>query len=290
MNLFQYRSNNVFEMKYRCHSMAVKGASASLDDGGKILLPPSALDFLSRLQISWPVFFNVKNPSGGASTHCGVQEFTAEEGTAYFPYWMMQHLHLSEGSLVVVRQVNLLPGTFAKIQPHSKAFLDISNPRAVLEKHLRDYSCMTKGDVFQFRYNGKLFAFNVLELRPGNAVSIVETDMNVDFAPPLDYVEPEAPAAAAGATASSSPLPPDVHVVPTLAPAPAGSGHRLGGKKAKVEEKKPQPKTRLTLGTPAMAVADAPSPISATLAQESKSKDDYWASLGGGQKLKPKKK
>ena len=57
---------------------------------------------------------------------------------------------------------------------------------------------MTKGDVFQFRYNGKLFAFNVLELRPGNAVSIVETDMNVDFAPPLDYVEPEAPAAAAG--------------------------------------------------------------------------------------------
>jgi ubiquitin fusion degradation protein 1 len=105
MNLFQWRSNNVFEMKYRCHSMAVKGASTSLDNGGKILLPPSALDFLSRLQISWPVFFNVRNPSGGRQTHCGVQEFTAEEGTAYFPYWMMRHLNLQEGSIVVVRQV-----------------------------------------------------------------------------------------------------------------------------------------------------------------------------------------
>lgn len=76
-------------------------------------------------------------------------EFTADEGTCNMPYWMMQQLGFKEGSLAIVRQQNMLPGTFAKIQPHSKDFLDISNPRAVLEKHLRDYSCMTRGDVFQ---------------------------------------------------------------------------------------------------------------------------------------------
>ncbi len=37
----------------------------------------------------------------------------------------------------------------------------------MLEKHLRDYSCMTKGDVFQFTYANKKYAFNVLEVRPG---------------------------------------------------------------------------------------------------------------------------
>ena len=280
-------------MKYRCHSMAVKGAAPGLDNGGKILLPPSALDFLSRLQISWPVFFNVQNPSGGLQTHCGVQEFTAEEGTAYFPYWMMRQLNLNEGSIVVVRQVDLLPGSFAKIQPHSKDFLDISNPRAVLEKHLRDYSCMTKGDVFQFSYNGKMFAFNVLEVRPGNAVSIVETDMNVDFAPPLDYVEPE-PEAPKAPAALGGELQPDVHVVPSLGTSPLTSsqGYRLGGKKVKVEEAKPAAptRTRLTLGTPATAVANQPAAVGTKDGAKKDDKSDYWASLGGGQTVKTKKK
>lgn len=241
---------------------------------------------------------------GGRQTHCGVQEFTAEEGTAYFPYWMMKQLNLSEGSLVVVRQVGLLPGTFAKIQPHSKDFLDISNPRAVLEKHLRDYSCMTKGDVFQFSYNDKMYAFNVLEVRPGNAVSIVETDMNVDFAPPLDYVEPEPePVKPKGTTTE---LPPDVHVLPTRSLSGSGQlasseGYRLAGKKAKVDAV-PAPagptKTRLTLGTPASVVASKPPVVgkeaavaaSTGAAANANKKDDYWASLGSGQTLKNKKK
>jgi len=32
-----------------------------------------------------------------------------------------------------------------------------------------------------------------METRPANAVTIIECDMNVEFAPPLDYVEPERP-------------------------------------------------------------------------------------------------
>merc|ERR1711991_432754 len=170
--------------------MAFKG-NEKLDDGGKILLPPSALDYLSRLNISWPVFFNIRNPTTNRQTHCGVQEFTAEEGTCYMPYWMMNQLGLGEGGLLVVKQRDLRPGTFVQIQPHSKAFLDISNPRAVLEKHLRGFSAMSKGDTFQFTYNDRKYAFNVLQTKPGDAVSIVETDLNVDFAPPLDYVEGE---------------------------------------------------------------------------------------------------
>ncbi len=31
----------------------------------------------------------------------------------------------------------------------------------------------------------------ILETRPGNAVSIIECDMDVDFAPPVGYQEPE---------------------------------------------------------------------------------------------------
>jgi hypothetical protein len=31
----------------------------------------------------------------------------------------------------------------------------------------------------------------ILETRPGNAVSIIECDMDVDFAPPVGYQEPD---------------------------------------------------------------------------------------------------
>ncbi len=63
-NLFQFGNNNVFEAKFRVNSMAFRdnagGGGVDLDGGGKILLPPSALDHLSRLQIGWPVFFHVR--------------------------------------------------------------------------------------------------------------------------------------------------------------------------------------------------------------------------------------
>lgn len=33
-----------------------------------------------------------------------------------------------------------------------------------------------------------------METKPGNAVSIIECDMNVEFAPPVGYTEPQRPA------------------------------------------------------------------------------------------------
>jgi ubiquitin fusion degradation protein 1 len=184
---------------------------------------------------------------------------------------------------------------------------------------------MTTGDVFQFTYNDKKFAFNVLEVRPGNAVSIVETDMNVDFAPPLDYVEPvyEKPKekkqeANNNNSSSDTGLAPDVHLVPTLRDsqlALKGTGQRLGGEKkvkteAAVSAAAAPQRTRLTLGTPTAPLANAPppvgvgAPVAAAAAaapagaaggggggaavDHKKKMEDYWSSLGSGQSLKKK--
>lgn len=43
-------------------------------------------------------------------------------------------------------------------------------------------------------YNKKKYYINIVETKPAGAVSIIETDCEVDFAPPLDYKEPEKPA------------------------------------------------------------------------------------------------
>lgn len=59
-----------------------------------------------------------------------------------------------------------------------------------LEKSLRSFSCLTLNEPICFEYTGKKFLVDVLELKPDNAVSIIETNMDVDFAAPKDYVEP----------------------------------------------------------------------------------------------------
>ena len=63
-----------------------------------------------------------------------------------------------------------------------------------LETTLRSYSCLTIGDTIMVPYNNKKYYIDIVETKPAPAVSIIETDCEVDFAPPLDYKEPEKPA------------------------------------------------------------------------------------------------
>lgn len=181
-----------FDTMYRCYSVSMLPGTErdNVDRGGRIFLPPSALDQLTRLNIVYPMLFKLTNPDKDRITHCGVLEFVADEGKCYMPYWMMRNLLLEEGALVKIESVSLPVATFSKFQPQSVDFLDITNPKAVLENELRSFACLTTGDVIAISYNDRVYELCVLETKPGQAVSIIECDMNVDFAPPVGYVEP----------------------------------------------------------------------------------------------------
>lgn len=104
---------------------------------------------------------------------------------------MMHNLLLEEGDLVQIENVSLPVATFSKFQPQSVDFLDITNPKAVLENCLRNFACLTTGDLVAIKYNNKIYELCVLETKPGVAVTIIECDMNVDFSAPVGYKEPE---------------------------------------------------------------------------------------------------
>lgn len=154
-----------------------------------MLLPPSAFDTLARLQVDYPMLFKL-TADDGKQTHCGVLEFTAEEGCVYIPFWMMQNLKIEEGTLITVTNVSLPKASFVKLQPQSVDFLEISNPRAVLEHALRNFSCVTIHDIIKIPYNDKNYLFELKEVRPSPAACIIETDCNVDFDAPVGYKEP----------------------------------------------------------------------------------------------------
>jgi len=177
----------------KCFSVAMMGDKQrqDVDKGGKIILPTSALEHLTRLHIEYPMLFKIVNKSKNRTTHCGVLEFIAEEGRCYLPFWMMRNLIVTEGEIIQVEYVKLPVAQFAKFQPQSVDFLEITNPKAVLENALRNFACLTKEDMISINYNDKDYELLVMETRPGNAVSIIECDMDVDFAAPVGYEEPK---------------------------------------------------------------------------------------------------
>lgn len=181
-----------FEQSYRCYPASFID-KPQIENGDKIIMPPSALDRLASLHIEYPMLFELRNAAAERVSHCGVLEFIAEEGMIYMPYWMMENLLLQEGDVVRVKNVALPKGTYVKLQPHTKDFLDISNPKAILETTMRNFSCLTTGDSIMMAYNNKKYYIDIIETKPASAISVIETDCEVDFAPPLDYKEPERP-------------------------------------------------------------------------------------------------
>jgi len=198
-----------FDEYFRCYPLAMFPGPEKPDamHGGKVFLPPSALDKLTRLHIVYPMLFELKNNKRKVSTHAGVLEFTAEEGKVYMPYWLMQTIHLEPGDLVQIQSTELPLGNFVKLQPQQTEFLEISDPKAVLQRALGNLATLTVGDIFTFEYNDFTYRIAVLEVKPldeKKAICIIDVDLNVDFAPPVGYEEPKKPVAGSGTSTPRS--------------------------------------------------------------------------------------
>lgn len=194
MDMMGPRNMGPFSRQYHAYSMIYADEKAqNANYGGKIFLPPSALQVLmNKPDIEYPMMFKLTNPVLSMSTHAGVLEFTAPEGQCYVPSWIMSQLCLENGQVIQVNYTTLPKASFAKFQPQSANFIeDIGDHRAMLERHLRDYSCISKDDIIVVNYLNKDYKILIMETKPNNAVSIVDTDMNVDFATPKGYVEPQ---------------------------------------------------------------------------------------------------
>ena len=84
-----------FDEYYRCYPVAMLPGPEreNVNHGGKVIMPPSALDKLTRLHITYPMLFELINGAKETMTHAGVLEFIAEEGKIYLPYWVRPSSH-----------------------------------------------------------------------------------------------------------------------------------------------------------------------------------------------------
>ncbi|OMO68547.1 Ubiquitin fusion degradation protein UFD1 [Corchorus olitorius] len=174
-----------FEHTHRC-SFSPK------DIGNRIIMPQSALPSLEEKSVEQPWLFDLCNPLTGKISHCGVLEFTSDEGFVLLPKLMMDFMEFEDGDLLTMTSASLQKGTFLKLQPHKKKFMELENPKAVLENTLKEYCCLTIGDTIIVTHGNDAFYVDIVDANPSFAVNLLDTDCEVEFALPLDY-EPPAP-------------------------------------------------------------------------------------------------
>jgi len=109
-----------FDEYYRCYPVAMLPGSEreSANHGGKVFLPPSALEKLTRMHITYPMLFELINGAKNKRTHAGVLEFIAEEGKIYLPYWVRLMLSSLVGQVMLIRSIayaDIAPGDW---RPH----------------------------------------------------------------------------------------------------------------------------------------------------------------------------
>jgi len=185
--------DNIFIEIYKAFPCTVMGRD-DIELSNSIILPQTALQKLSSMRnfgdSKNPILFRILNIELNIFTHCGVAEFTAEEGTCYIPFNMFEKLCLIEGQTVNIRNIELKPGTFIKLKPHLTEFINNPNPKTILEYNLRNYFCVTEGDTISVKFGKKIYKIDIIQCKPNKAIRTLNCDIVVDFEAPKDYKEP----------------------------------------------------------------------------------------------------
>ncbi|CUF96407.1 ubiquitin fusion degradation protein, putative [Bodo saltans] len=191
---------------YVQHFAAFSGAFAErrgdvIDSGGRILLPTECLRQMANLNLVYPLQFEIKT-FAGRSVFAGVLEFESQAGQAILPRWMFEYLQLQPGETVRIGTVALPQGGLVKLRPHQRAFVEaISDPKSVLESHLKHHPVLTRNSTIVLEYLDREFSIDVVETldTSGKSVKAISTvnhnvttmELKVEFDRPKDM--PDSP-------------------------------------------------------------------------------------------------
>ena len=102
---------------------------------------------------------------------------------------LMTRLAASDGADVVVEEVELLQGNYAKLQPSDPAFRELTAPKAQLETALRKFPCLTRGQSIVIPLEGRQYEVAVLDTQPCSAILSSQTDLEVEIVLPAAPAE-----------------------------------------------------------------------------------------------------
>ncbi|CRH00416.1 ubiquitin fusion degradation protein UFD1, putative [Plasmodium relictum] len=151
----------------------------------KVILPVSILKTLEKgsysNEVEHPYTFSIKNLQNNYITHACVLEFSSNEGIVLVSENIKENLGITETNGIIrllVTYANLPKCDFIKFESLNENARDIKFMKNLLENELSlNYSTLSLGDYVHINH----LNFYISELEPDNAVSLINTDINVDI-------------------------------------------------------------------------------------------------------------
>lgn len=165
--------------------------------GDNIIVPSKILEEIQELEDNTVFMFSLKNNvnNNSNSISCKALEFSHDpsiSGNVYIPQWMQQTLLLNVGDCISISLMTerLAKGTKITVQPQDSLFLTLEDHKAILEKSLIDFNTLTANTSIIITHDNEDYGILISNVEPGNeSISIIDTDLEVDFLPPIDYIE-----------------------------------------------------------------------------------------------------
>ena len=196
----------------------------------KILLPQYILETLSGKDIEFPLFFYIEK--NDKRIYFGVEKFLPDISDFFIPNYIFENLGIVYGELqdIKIEMKTLRKGNKIVLEPHDKEFLEVPDPKLYLETHImKNYQCLSKDSIIRVLYKNGYLDFNVKKVEPVDHICTVDTDIEVEFEKPINYIEPipDMP---------DIPMPdipmPDIHIpdipMPNIFVPFSGKGNKLG--------------------------------------------------------------
>lgn len=150
----------------------------------KVILPELCLTQLSNQDVFGKnvVIFRLSG-SNGSITHGGVREFSAPEGHIGLPKKVLDCLggDITQLSSVELKYILLPKCTYVKLRPKMNRFFEVQPVKRCLEENLLQHTTLTVGDTITVWYRGVAHPMIVVEMKPEQAGSLKDTDIEVDL-------------------------------------------------------------------------------------------------------------
>ncbi|ODV85266.1 hypothetical protein CANARDRAFT_7910 [[Candida] arabinofermentans NRRL YB-2248] len=160
----------------------------------RIVLPQSILESLVNQQrtasidiLPHPLIFKLTTNEDSSSCFAGVKEFSSDEGFIELPGLLIEKLKLKVSAPLKIELVQNIPkGTDLSLKP-LEIYDEIHDWKWFLEAKLNhSYTTLTNGDTIYFKDDqrlDKIYKLQICNTSPGETVSVIDTDINLDIVP-----------------------------------------------------------------------------------------------------------
>ena len=142
-----------------------KYKSSTNNVGDRIVLPNSIVIKLTNSESKTPYTFELS--TNALTETCGLLDFTSEDDTMYLPNLLFNKLKIEEGKKIDIVSVLIPPGKKIVLECE-KEFLELTNPKTVIEYYIRNFVTLTKNKTIKFTHAKREYELTVKTVEPND--------------------------------------------------------------------------------------------------------------------------